>query len=121
MTRLLVGAPLANTDQPNVDRGGAVYRCSIDSVNSCQQIAFDRTGPSVAKIRGNPVQEDDKSNQWFGATLHSTAEGPIVACAPRFVYFGTSLARRDPVGTCWISRGSFTGFYQFSPCRNHCK
>lgn len=69
---------MANTDQPNVDRGGAVYRCSIDSANSCQQISFDRTGPSVAKIRGQSIQEDDKSHQWFGATLHSTAEGPIV-------------------------------------------
>ncbi|OTF74719.1 hypothetical protein BLA29_014652, partial [Euroglyphus maynei] len=29
------------------------------------------------------------------------------------------LTRRDPIGTCWISRGSFTGFYQYSPCRNN--
>ncbi|XP_046919114.2 integrin alpha-PS2-like [Dermatophagoides farinae] len=115
---LLVGAPLAQTDQPNVEHGGAVYRCSIDSINTCQQITFDRTGPSVVKIKGRDYQEDEKSNQWFGATLHSTPEGPIVACAPRFVYFTTSLTRRDPIGTCWISRGSFTGFYQYSPCRN---
>lgn len=116
--RLLVGAPTANTDQPHVDRGGAVYRCSVDSVNSCQQIAFDRTGPSEMKIKGKDYVEDEKSHQWFGATLHSTAEGPIVACAPRFVYFTTSLNRRDPIGTCWVSRGSFTGFFQYSPCRN---
>lgn len=115
---LLVGAPTANTDQPHVDRGGAVYRCSVDSVNSCQQIAFDRTGPSEIKIKGKDYVEDEKSHQWFGATLHSTAEGPIVACAPRFVYFTTSLNRRDPIGTCWVSRGSFTGFFQYSPCRN---
>lgn len=42
--RLLVGAPLAHTDQPLVDRGGAVYRCSVDSSEACQQIAFDRSG-----------------------------------------------------------------------------
>ena len=76
--RLLVGAPLAQTDQPNVEHGGAVYRCSIDSINTCQQITFDRTGPSVVKIKGRDYQEDEKSNQWFGATLHSTPEGPIV-------------------------------------------
>ncbi|KAH9423941.1 hypothetical protein DERP_005526 [Dermatophagoides pteronyssinus] len=116
---LLAGAPLAQTDQPNVEHGGAVYRCSIDSINTCQQIQFDRTGPSVVKIKGHDYQEDEKSNQWFGATLHSQPEGPIVACAPRFVYFTNSLTRRDPIGTCWISRGSFTGFYQYSPCRNN--
>ncbi|KPM11081.1 integrin alpha-PS2-like protein, partial [Sarcoptes scabiei] len=115
---LLVGAPSAQTDQPKVEQGGAVYRCSIDSINSCQQIPFDKTGPSMVKIRGREFQEDEKSHQWFGATLHSTLEGPIVACAPRFVYYTTSLNRRDPIGTCWISRGSFTGFFQYSPCHN---
>lgn len=42
--RLLVGAPLAQTDQPQVEKGGAVYRCSADSGNACQQIPFDETG-----------------------------------------------------------------------------
>lgn len=32
----------------------------------------------MVKIRGKEYQEDDKSYQWFGATLHSIAEGPIV-------------------------------------------
>jgi hypothetical protein len=27
-----------------VDRGGAVYKCSVDSPDACQQIAFDRSG-----------------------------------------------------------------------------
>lgn len=81
ISRLLVGAPLANTDQPGVDRGGSVYRCSVDSVNSCQPIPFDRTGNSMPKIRGSHMQEDEKSHQWFGATLHSVAEGPIVVSA----------------------------------------
>ena len=76
--RLLVGAPLAKTDQPNVIQGGAVYQCSIDSFNTCQQIPFDRTGSSIIKIRGRDMQEDEKSHQWFGATLASAAEGPIV-------------------------------------------
>lgn len=42
--RLLVGAPLAHTDQPDVERGGAVYKCNIDTADACQQIAFDRSG-----------------------------------------------------------------------------
>lgn len=81
-----MGAPLAQTDQPNVEHGGAVYKCSIDSINSCQQIQFDRTGPSMVKIRGKEYQEDDKSYQWFGATLHSTAEGPIVVIQIDYYY-----------------------------------
>ena len=44
---MLVGAPLANTDQPGVERGGAVYRCSIDTPDACQQIAFDRSGNTM--------------------------------------------------------------------------
>ncbi|CAG2120365.1 unnamed protein product, partial [Medioppia subpectinata] len=71
-------------------------------------------------INGENKQTDEKSNQWFGATLHSAGEnGMIVACAPRYVYYSTTLKRRDPVGTCWISRGSFTGFFEYSPCRTH--
>ena len=44
--RLLVGAPLAHTDQPDVERGGAVYKCNVDTADACQQIAFDRSGRS---------------------------------------------------------------------------
>lgn len=39
------------------------------------------------------------------------------ACAPRYVHFTTNRRRRDPVGTCYLSRGSFTGFLEYSPCR----
>ena len=42
--RLLVGAPLAETDQPDVQKGGAVYKCNVDVADACQQIAFDRSG-----------------------------------------------------------------------------
>lgn len=42
--RLLVGAPEAQTPQPGVHRGGAVYRCDLSRDDYCQQIPFDRTG-----------------------------------------------------------------------------
>lgn len=116
---LLVGAPKAQTDQPKAKEAGAVYRCSpINPKDSCQQIPFDPNGSSVIQLGGEQKQSDDKSHQWFGASLQSaTDNGSIVACAPRYVYYSSNLKRRDPVGTCWVSRGSFTGFLEYSPCR----
>lgn len=115
---LLVGAPKAQTDQPKTREAGAVYRCSPTSPKACQQVPFDPNGSSVIQLRGEERQSDDKSYQWFGASLQSANEnGSIVACAPRYVYYSTNLKRRDPVGTCWISRGSFNGFLEYSPCR----
>ncbi|GFV97537.1 uncharacterized protein TNCV_2040451 [Trichonephila clavipes] len=76
---LLVGAPKAQTDQPGVEQGGAVYRCSIDSPNMCQMIPFDTSGPGQINLRGQKENMDDKSHQWFGATVHSSGEnGAIV-------------------------------------------
>ena len=116
--RLLVGAPLAQTDQPRVERGGAVYKCSPDSSNACQQVPFDPTGHDKVILHGREEQVDNKSNQWFGATVVSSGKtGMILACAPRYVYFSSNRKRREPVGTCFLSRGSFTGFLEYSPCR----
>ncbi|KAI1304094.1 Integrin alpha-PS2 [Halotydeus destructor] len=115
---LLVGAPLAQTEQPGVDRGGAVYKCSTYTQNSCRQIDFDRSGSGTVTIGDKKQQSDEKSGQWFGATVHSSGEaGIILACAPRYVWFSLNRKRREPVGTCFISRGSFTGFMEYSPCR----
>lgn len=119
---LLVGAPKAQTDQPGTKQTGAVYKCTPINNRSCQQIPFDPTGSSTIKIKGETKQADDKSYQWFGASLHSANDnGSFVACAPQYVYFSASLKRRDPVGTCWVSRGSFIGFLEYSPCRDPSK
>ena len=46
--RVLVGAPEASTSQPNVDNGGAVYKCPVTPLDSsrgeCEQVPFDQTG-----------------------------------------------------------------------------
>lgn len=115
---VLVGAPKASTEQPGVKEAGAVYRCSVNTNKACQQIPFDLNGSSVIQLRNETRQSDDKSHQWFGASLASATEnGSIIACAPKYVYYSTNLKRRDPVGTCWVSRGSFAGFLEYSPCR----
>lgn len=39
-----MGAPRAQTRQPGVTRGGAVYRCGLESGGNCQEIPFDVKG-----------------------------------------------------------------------------
>ena len=41
VSRLLVGAPRAQTEQPGVTRGGAVFRCYTDAADRCEAIPFD--------------------------------------------------------------------------------
>ena len=61
---------------------------------------------------------DDKSNQWFGASVGSSGpDGILVACAPRYVSFSVNLKRREPVGTCFTATDAFSKFAEYSPCR----
>ena len=39
--RLLVGAPEADSGQPGVVKGGAVFKCPPESPGSCDLIQFD--------------------------------------------------------------------------------
>lgn len=50
--RVVIGAPRADTAsiQPNVLRGGAVYRCEISDDNRCTIIPFDRYGMNNNKV-----------------------------------------------------------------------
>ncbi|XP_068245736.1 LOW QUALITY PROTEIN: integrin alpha-PS2-like [Palaemon carinicauda] len=114
---LLVGAPKYDTEQRNrgVSKAGAVLKCSPEIPNVCEYIPFDRNGNNVHQLG---LQLDNKSNQWFGATVSSSGvDGVVVACAPRYVWFSESLKRRDPVGTCYLAREGLTDFQEFSPCR----
>ncbi|KAG8178041.1 hypothetical protein JTE90_022924 [Oedothorax gibbosus] len=115
---LLVGAPRAQTTQPNVAAGGAVYRCGLESTASCLTVPFDISGSNTRVVNGSVKYTDDKSNQWFGATVSTSGEsGLVVACAPRYVYFSYNYQRREPVGNCWIARDSMATFQEYSPCR----
>lgn len=115
---VLVGAPTADTSyyQQGVVRGGAVYRCDVRADDYCQPMPFDRTG----NLRNNTGYErENKSLQWFGATLQTSVNGDIVACAPRYVNLpwtsqGPSI---DPVGTCYVARDNFREVTQYAPCR----
>ncbi|XP_066582926.1 integrin alpha-PS2 isoform X2 [Prorops nasuta] len=133
----IVGAPEAETTQAGVYRGGAVYRCDIATDDRCEIIHFDDKGnnhvrnPSVPE---NLSQIDNKTLQWFGATVSASINdgGPILACAPRYIWFSVSQPRlevddyrkesvvgnrREPVGTCWVVSNNFNDSQEFSPCR----
>ncbi|XP_055880602.1 integrin alpha pat-2-like isoform X3 [Biomphalaria glabrata] len=117
---LLIGAPKSNTSQPNLNQPGAVYRCRTDKPDDCHVIPFDDKGNNVKPVL-TPTkryeQIEEKSDQWFGATVRSSGEnGFIVACAPRYVYFTNDLDKREPVGACYLSRPGTTKFERYSPC-----
>ena len=128
--RLLVGAPKAQTEQPGVVRGGAVFRCSTEVPDECHTIPFDVTGiagrtyavfwlysllsidliikftyeilqrssfffnqllivlseltfektsTSAGNNNASGQQIDQKSEQWFGATVRSAGpNGPVL-------------------------------------------
>ena len=48
--RLLIGAPAADSGQPGVQNGGAVYKCPPESPNQCEAIPFDREGKQIHLI-----------------------------------------------------------------------
>ncbi|RZF48596.1 hypothetical protein LSTR_LSTR008556, partial [Laodelphax striatellus] len=114
---VLVGAPEAETPrQPGVRRGGAVYRCDINRDDACQEVVFDPNGNNNNSAGS---QIDQKSYQWFGATVRSSGgdEARVVACAPRYVYYSSMGTRRDPVGTCFVASRDFTEIAEYPPCR----
>ncbi|XP_049529483.1 integrin alpha-PS2 isoform X2 [Anopheles darlingi] len=115
---VIVGAPTANTTQPDVIEGGAVYRCDIYDDTRCSLVPFDNEGN---RMNDQNEQIDTKSNQWFGATVVSAGiDGPLVACAPRYVFHQLQprkAERVEPVGTCHIAKNNMREFQELSPCR----
>ena len=46
-----MGAPNAESGQPNVERAGAVYKCAAETPGSCELIPFDTKGKKGRKKR----------------------------------------------------------------------
>ncbi|XP_011332001.1 integrin alpha-PS2 isoform X2 [Ooceraea biroi] len=132
----IVGAPEAET-QTGVYRGGAVYKCDIAADDRCNIIHFDDKGHNHVRnpsVSDKLNQIDNKTLQWFGATVSASSKdgGPILACAPRYIWFSVSQQkyddnrwnkestvgnRREPVGTCWVVTNNFNESQEYSPCR----
>ncbi|XP_068777719.1 integrin alpha-5 [Struthio camelus] len=121
---ILVGAPKANTSQPNVTQGGAVYYCPWHpEAAACAPIEFDHIGPRTHDFGGNGSggaggAVEFKSLQWFGATVRAH-NNSILACAPLYSWRTVKdEPGRDPVGTCFLSVGNFSKFVEYAPCRS---
>ncbi|XP_021507764.2 integrin alpha-5 isoform X1 [Meriones unguiculatus] len=119
---VLVGAPKANTSQPGVLQGGAVYVCPWGtSPTQCTTIQFDSKGSrilesSLFSAKGEePVEY--KSLQWFGATVRAHGSS-ILACAPLYSWRTEKEPQTDPVGTCYLSTENFTRMLEYAPCRS---
>lgn len=73
---VIVGAPEDDSEQAKVgiEKAGAVYRCQTRMPFRCDQIPFDTSGNNNAS--GTMI--DDKSKQWFGASVHSSGQDGII-------------------------------------------
>uniref|UniRef100_A0A8C0LAM6 Integrin subunit alpha 5 n=1 Tax=Canis lupus dingo TaxID=286419 RepID=A0A8C0LAM6_CANLU len=113
---VLVGAPKANTSQPGVLQGGAVYLCPWGAGRGhCTPIEFDSKGNPRGPDGEEPVEY--KSLQWFGATVRAHGSS-ILACAPLYSWRTEKEPLSDPVGTCYLSTDNFTRILEYAPCRS---
>ncbi|XP_015278281.1 PREDICTED: integrin alpha-5-like, partial [Gekko japonicus] len=114
-----VGAPRANTSQPGVVEGGAVFLCPWKpSGGPCTPVQFDAEGDRTG-IHRSVTAKTFKSNQWFGASVNTWKDN-ILACAPLLqwnVTQGQEEATKTPVGSCWVATNSLQHFIEYSPCR----
>ncbi|XP_069067694.1 integrin alpha-8 [Pleurodeles waltl] len=115
---VLVGAPKANTTQPEIVEGGAVYYCPWPRTSDCKQIPFDVTNNRKVRVNGTKESIEFKSHQWFGATVKAHKD-KVVACAPLYHWRTLKATQeKDPVGTCYIAIQNFSAYAEYSPCRN---
>uniref|UniRef100_A0A452S8C9 Integrin subunit alpha 5 n=1 Tax=Ursus americanus TaxID=9643 RepID=A0A452S8C9_URSAM len=119
---VLVGAPKANTSQPGVLQGGAVYLCPWGASRvHCTPIEFDSKGSRILEsLVSGPEGEEPveyKSLQWFGATVRAHGSS-ILACAPLYSWRTEKEPLSDPVGTCYLSTDNFTRILEYAPCRS---
>uniref|UniRef100_A0A8C5CFB7 Integrin, alpha 5 (fibronectin receptor, alpha polypeptide) n=1 Tax=Gadus morhua TaxID=8049 RepID=A0A8C5CFB7_GADMO len=107
---VLIGAPKANTSQPNITEGGSVFYCPWGLGQSeCHDIEFDAEGKNH--------KAEVKSHQWFGATVRSHGD-TILACAPLYSWrTKKDVPQSDVTGTCYLSAQNFTKFAEYAPCR----
>ncbi|XP_012689484.1 integrin alpha-V [Clupea harengus] len=111
---VLIGAPRAIVSTlSNVSERGAVYSCPWQTGDGCKQILFDN---SDDRKNENNQQMEFKTNQWFGATVRSAGDH-ILACAPLYQWSTYGLSEREPVGTCFLKKG--TSVVEYSPCRSN--
>uniref|UniRef100_A0A8C1ZT10 Integrin, alpha 5 (fibronectin receptor, alpha polypeptide) n=1 Tax=Cyprinus carpio TaxID=7962 RepID=A0A8C1ZT10_CYPCA len=115
---IIVGAPKANTSQPNIREGGSVFYCPWSlSQSQCSSIEFDRQGNLNMTLNDTVHQGEFKSHQWFGATVR-VHEDSVLACAPLYSWRAKEdIPLADTTGSCFLSVKNFTDFVEYAPCR----
>uniref|UniRef100_A0A672ZF33 Integrin subunit alpha 5 n=1 Tax=Sphaeramia orbicularis TaxID=375764 RepID=A0A672ZF33_9TELE len=114
---ILIGAPKANTSQPDITEGGAVYSCPWIGLRTLFISLSFSLGDRYFYINDVKTRVEFKSHQWFGATIRSHGNN-ILACAPRYYWrteHDTPFA--DVTGTCYLSVDSLKSFVEYAPCR----
>ncbi|KAB5546487.1 hypothetical protein PHYPO_G00072620 [Pangasianodon hypophthalmus] len=115
---IIVGAPKANTSQPDIKEGGSVFYCPWSrNLSDCHSIEFDRKGDLNVSINNVETQAEFKSHQWFGATVRAH-EDSVLACAPLYSWrTQQDMPESDVTGSCYLSIKNFTKFVEYAPCR----
>ncbi|XP_059397023.1 integrin alpha-5-like [Carassius carassius] len=115
---IIVGAPKANTSQPNIREGGSVFYCPWSlSQSQCSSIEFDGQGDLNMTLNYTEHQGEFKSHQWFGATVR-VHEDSVLACAPLYSWrTKDDIPGADTTGSCFLSINNFTKFVEYAPCR----
>ncbi|XP_026092705.1 integrin alpha-5-like [Carassius auratus] len=115
---IIVGAPKANTSQPNIREGGSVFYCPWSlSQSQCSSIEFDGQGDLNMTLNDTEHQGEFKSHQWFGATVR-VHEDSVLACAPLYSWrTKDDIPAADATGSCFLSINNFTKFVEYAPCR----
>ncbi|CAF0823367.1 unnamed protein product [Brachionus calyciflorus] len=122
---ILVGAPLTERERYHgqivKSREGAVYRCRINTPNSCYMLPFDKKDWNEARDHYGIYHSENKTDQLLGATL-IVNDDVILTCAPNYRYvtrmLGQDEFRYEPTGTCFTLRDKMRKFEEHSPCRN---
>ncbi|XP_071965913.1 integrin alpha-8-like isoform X2 [Antedon mediterranea] len=123
---LIIGAPKAETSQPEITEGGYVYKCSPSQSNNCTKLIFDKdnngneqgnTYRQHPRSDSDQYQFDDKSYQMFGATIKSSRDkgGPVLACAPRYVWYDLQPTNQYIIGKCFAALDDLETVKSYTP------
>ncbi|CAG2167049.1 unnamed protein product, partial [Oppiella nova] len=108
---LLVGAPRAQSGQPQTNHSGVVFKCSVNTFKKdCTQIKIEEDSKP-------PDEGISKDDQWLGVTVKSQGPGGyVMACAHRYILKGPDFQWGQ--GICY-SLSQYLDFRRaWEPCYN---
>ncbi|CAI5445187.1 unnamed protein product [Caenorhabditis angaria] len=117
---LVVGAPSGGSSNPKlagIQKPGAVYSCPVNRAG-CREVMVDQKGIDRRLNGSVSVPIDDKSHQFFGATIRSNDKhDKLVMCAPQYKYFYNKFELIEPVGNCFYTENAIDRAEEFSSCK----